>query len=69
MKFGKFVVFLFLIYEAFFYLAIGQTINNDKTDCTKLYNYINGNFENYSNNCCGKEYVEKCDDEGYIKKL
>jgi len=44
--------------------VIGQTIGK-KSDCTKLYNFINGDSKNYSNNCCSESEI-KCDNEGYI---
>jgi len=62
MKFGLFVVFLFLVY-----LVVGQTLNNVKSDCTKLFNFLNGDSEEYFNNCCDDNEIE-CDNEGYIQK-
>ncbi|KAL6611694.1 hypothetical protein U3516DRAFT_902593 [Neocallimastix sp. 'constans'] len=38
---------------------------NEKSDCTKLYNFLNGNVKNYTNNCCTDTGIE-CDNEGYI---
>jgi len=64
MIFGKFVAFLFFICETFFYLVAGQE-NKEKSDCTKLYNFLNGDSKDYSNSCCDKSDIE-CDDEGYI---
>jgi len=64
MKFGNFA-FLFLIYKLSFYLVIGQAIDKEKSDCTKLYNFLNGDSKDYSNSCCNKSDVD-CDDEGYI---
>lgn len=65
MKFLIFVASLFLIYELSFNLVIGQTVNNEKSDCTKLYNFLKGNSEDYANSCCGNNGVD-CDNEGYI---
>jgi len=65
MKFENFKAFLFfLFYEISYNLVIGQTIGK-KSDCTKLYNFINGDSKNYSNNCCSESEI-KCDNEGYI---
>jgi len=67
MRILRFEAYLFLIYETFFYLTIGQTINKEKSDCTILYNYINGDSKDYANICCSSfEYPVDCDDEGYI---
>jgi len=66
MKFGEFIPFLYLIYQSTFYLVIGQTVNNEKSDCTKLYNVINGDSKNYGNKCCSNKLI-KCNNEGYIK--
>jgi len=38
---------------------------NEKSDCTKLYNFLNGNVKNYANSCCTDTGIE-CDNEGYI---
>jgi len=63
---------LFFIYETAFYIYMvkGQTINNEKSDCVKIYNYLKGDSkEQYNNNCC-TEYalaVISCDTEGCIK--
>jgi len=40
MKFGNFVIYLFLFYETLFYLVIGQTVIEEKNDCTKLYDFL-----------------------------
>jgi len=64
MKFEKFVVFSFI--NSFFYLVLGQT--NEKTDCTILYNFINQDFKNYSNECCESINIE-CDEDEYITSL
>jgi len=71
MKFLKFVTSLFLIYELSFYLVRGQRINNEKGDCTKLFNFLNGDSKDYANNCCldTQEFILSCDDEGYIKHI
>jgi len=62
MQFGNFVAFLFFI----FYLATGQTIMENKSDCTKLFNIINGDSKDYANSCCSGDSNIKCDNEGYI---
>jgi len=65
MKFENFVsILFFLFYKISYYLVIGQTIE-EKSDCTKLYNFLNGDSENYYNNCCSNTEIE-CDNEGYI---
>jgi len=68
MEHGKFVVFLFLIYETSFYLVMGQTISEERNDCTKFYNFINGGFEYYDNEICcsGSDFFFgiDCDYEG-----
>jgi len=69
MKFRIFVALLFLIYETFFYFVIGQTINNEiKSDCTKLYNFLNKDSKDYYRNCCN-EYEVTCDVFGSITSL
>jgi len=65
MIFGKFLVLLFFICEFSFYLVRGQTNNQEKSDCTKIYNIVNGDSKNYYDNCC-KDNGIKCDNEGYI---
>jgi len=66
MKFGKFIAFLFLIYKNRFYLVKGQSINEDKNDCTNFYNYISGDFKYYDNkSCCSLSEID-CDYVGYI---
>jgi len=65
MKFEGFVTFLLFLYiEISYNLVIGQAIKN-KSDCTKLYNFINGDSKNYYDNCCLESEIE-CDNEGYI---
>jgi len=64
MEFKSFIAIFFLFYEISYHLVIGQTVK-EKSDCTKLYNFINGDFENYFNSCCSEDGIE-CDDEGYI---
>jgi len=61
MKILKFLACLFLIY-----LVKGQTIDNGKSDCTKLMNFINGDSQDYANNCCTDTKGVICDEEGYI---
>jgi len=63
MKFGGFIAFLFLIYETSFYLVTGKT--TDKSDCTKLYNFIKNDTEDYSNSCCSDPAIF-CDEDGHI---
>jgi len=70
MEFKKYVAFLFTIYESFFCSVIGQMINEEKSDCTKLSPFMNGISQNNSNNCCsGNEDEIKCDNDGYITYL
>jgi len=68
MKILRYVVSLFIIYETSFYFVIGQIVDNKKTDCTILYNFLNGDSIDYANNCCiGENNFEiSCDNEGYI---
>jgi len=65
------LVFLFSVYETFYHLVIGQTINNEKSDCTKLYNFFKGDSNDYANRCCTENsvYHIECDSEGYITYL
>jgi len=65
MKFALFVTFLFLVYEPFFYLVRGKTINKEKSDCTLFYNFVKGDSKDYADNCCEDSGIE-CDEEGYI---
>jgi len=65
MKFGIFLAFLFLLYEVSFYLVSGQTTDN-KSDCTKLYNFLNGDDADYANKCCTGTTGLYCDNEGFI---
>ena len=67
MKFGNFVLFLFLIYETSFYLVTGKT-SEEKNDCTKLYNLVRGDNKVYSLTDCCLESGVKCEN-GYITKL
>jgi len=66
MKFLISVALLFLIYETTFYLVLGQSINEEKTDCTKLLNYLNGDSEDYGNKCCLNTSAIKCDEKYHI---
>jgi len=67
MKLSSFLLFLYLIFESFFYLVIGQKIKNEKSDCTKLYNFLNGDTKDYGNDCCtSSDGFFECDSEGYI---
>jgi len=65
MKFGRFeLALLFLINGTSFSLVAGKTIK-EKSDCTKLLNFINGDSKDYGNSCCtGIQTI--CDKEGYI---
>jgi len=63
MKIGNYKTSLFLIFKSFFYLVIGQTMNGkEKNDCTKLYNFLNGDTKDYGNSCCGNIGID-CDKE------
>jgi len=71
MKFGNYVTSLFLIFKTFFYLVNGQTMNGkEKSDCTKLYNFLNGDTKDYANSCCKNIGID-CDKEEqtYITSL
>jgi len=69
MKILRFVASLSLINKPSFYLVTGQInynrINYEKSDCTKLYNFINRDSKDYANSCCSDFGIE-CDVEGYI---
>jgi len=65
MKFGKFVTFLYLIYETSLYLVIAQLVPEEKSDCTKLYNYLKNDSNDYGNNCCLDAGIQ-CDADGFI---
>ena len=67
MKFGNFISFLFLIFETFFYLVSGKTNQEEKNDCTKFNNFINGDNKIYSDECCS-DFRIKCKD-GYITSI
>jgi len=67
MKFLKFISSLFIIYETSISFVNGQT-DEQKTDCTKLLNYIYENSEDYSNNCCSSDGV-MCDSDGNVTKF
>jgi len=67
MKFGNLVSYLLLI--SFFYLVIGQTTNEEKSDCTKILNFINGDSKDYANSCCSDNTEIKCFDDGYIRYI
>jgi len=67
MKFGTFLAFLFLIYGTSFYLVTGQLIDDERSDCTKLMNFINGDSKDYANSCCSGELAKaKCDNENHV---
>jgi len=70
MKLGSFISlsFLLLVYETFFCLVSGQSCNEDKNDCTKLYNFLRGDHEIYSSNDCCAEKGIVCED-GYIVNI
>jgi len=41
--------------------------DDERSDCTKLMNFINGDFEDYSNSCCSGKFANiKFDNENYI---
>jgi len=69
MEFEKYIAFLYIIYESFFCLVMGQTINEEKSDCAKLSNFINGSSQDNSNSCCSNNNEIKCDSDGYITYL
>jgi len=66
MKFRNFVLFLFLIYETFFYLVTGKT-NEEKNDCTKFFNFMLKDNKDYSSeDCCLKQGIRIHCEDGYI---
>jgi len=63
MNFLKYIEYLFLIYGISFHLVVGQTNNEGKSDCTILYNFLNGDTEDYGNSCCSEDNIFiDCDD-------
>lgn len=63
MKNLRFLSTLFIIYETFFYLVIGQT-----TDCEKLYYYLYGKAGQYLYTCCDELNLQiECFPQGSIK--
>jgi len=69
MKVLNFIAILFLIYETSFYLVKGQTVGQEKNDCTKIYNFMFIDKNIYDNNCCFQDARIECDNEGYITKF
>jgi len=64
MKFLRFVVSLFLILGTSIHLVICETSNSEKSDCTKLYNFLKGDSNDYADSCCLDNGIE-CEG-GYI---
>jgi len=69
MKFLIYAVSLFFICKTSFYMVIGQTVNGEINDCTKLYNYLYGDSKEYDKNSCCNESGIECDNEGYITNI
>jgi len=72
MKVLRSLLSLFLIHQPFFYLVTGKIVNEKmkETDCTKLYNFLNGDSEDYVNSCCSNDDIDlKCDNEGYVTNI
>jgi len=71
MKFLRFIISLFLIYGVSFHLVKGQANanTNEKSDCTKLFNFLKGDSQDYANNCCVENKGITCDNDGYIKSF
>jgi len=61
MRFRKLVSLLCITYETSLYLVEGQTIDEEKNDCTKLYNFVRGDNEIYSSEDCCSESGIKCE--------
>jgi len=68
MKFEKFIIKLFLVYKATIYLVKGQNISEEKSDCAKLYSYVNEDSTNNPDDFCYNYGIYR-DQEGYIKSL
>ncbi len=69
MKFGNSLIFLFfVICETTFYLTTAQTVNEEKNDCTKFYNFIRGDNVVYSADACCSEFAIQCEN-GYITNI
>jgi len=66
MNFRKIVAFFFFFFETSIYLVRGKTSKEDKSDCTKLLNYLKGNSKEYENNCCTNDGDIRCNDNGNI---
>jgi len=67
MKNLRIISYLFIIYETFFNLVIGQATNNNEDDCDKLYKFLNGSSGEYLYTCCDDTNLQiKCDFEGSI---
>ena len=45
-------------------MVIEQIIEKEKSDCIKLYNFLNGDSKDYLNSCNTDDV--KCDNENYI---
>jgi len=67
MRFENFILYLFLIYVTSFYMVTGQTVNEEKSDCTKYYNFKNGDTKDYGDSCCSDLGI-RCND-GYISVI
>ena len=67
MNFLSFKIYVFLIYETSLYLVKGQTMNAEKSDCTKLYDFLYGDTnKDYKDSCCTGFKEVTCDNEGFI---
>jgi len=71
MKLKEFVSFLFLIIKSSLCLELGQKIDAEKPDCTKLYNFLKSSSYYYANDCCSYPNNRglSCDYENYIISL
>jgi len=70
MKFLEFITSMFLLYSTSLNLVKGKPSDEEKNDCTKLYNFKNGSSIDMDDICCKENVgigVVECDDEGYVK--
>jgi len=66
MKFIRTIISLILIYGIPFHSVKGQVNNNEKSDCTKLYNFLKNDNQDYGNSCCVGHKEVTCNNDGYI---
>ncbi len=65
MEIKKFLIFFLIISELTFYLVIGKTVNEDKSDCAKLVPLIKEITEENYKECCSIKTIICDDDENF----